>query len=187
MSFVARWRIQQTSIQALPEFHNKMNYIIHYRNLKLYLELGLHLTNVHRVSLFDQSPWLNNYIKFNTRQRKAAKNDFEKDFFKLMNNAVFGKSSICLFVLYSHIFTYSLEVKFFYLWLFVLMYSKIHLLHVKFLSLCFICSCVFIDSFIVDKVFIFIIVCSYVLIHSLQVKFLSLWLFALIYWFIHCR
>ena len=83
-----------------PNLHNKTNYVIHYCNLKLYLELGLRLTNDHYVLLFDQSPWLKNYINFNTRQRTAAKNDFEKDFFKLMNNAVYGKAFICLFVLF---------------------------------------------------------------------------------------
>ena len=85
--------------KLVPNLRNKTNYIIHYRNLKLYLELGLRLTNVHRVLSFDQSPWLKNYINFNTRQRTAAKNDFEKDFFKLMNNTVFGKALICLYVL----------------------------------------------------------------------------------------
>ena len=79
---------------------NKTNYVIHYRNLKLYLELGLRLTNVHRVLSFDQLPRLKNYMNFNTCQRTAAKNDFEKDFFKLMNNVAFGKAFICLFVLF---------------------------------------------------------------------------------------
>ena len=83
-----------------PNLHNKTNYVIHCCNLKLYLELGLRLTNDHYVLLFDQSPWLKNYINFNTRQCTAAKNDFEKDFFKLMNNAVYGKAFICLFVLF---------------------------------------------------------------------------------------
>ena len=93
---------------------NKTNYITHYHNLKLYLKLGLCLTNTHCVLPFDQSPWLKNYINFNTRKRTAAKNDFEKDFFKLMNNAVFGKSFICLFVLLcSYILTHSLQVNFF--------------------------------------------------------------------------
>ena len=64
--------------KLVSTLRNKTNYIIHYRNLKLYLELGLRLTDVHRVLLFDQSPWLKNYINFNTCQRATAKNDFEK-------------------------------------------------------------------------------------------------------------
>ena len=86
--------------KLIPNLHNKTNYIIHYCNLKLYLELGLRLTNVHRVLSFDQSSWLKNYINFKTRQRTAAKNDFKKDFFKLINNAVFDNAFICLFVLF---------------------------------------------------------------------------------------
>ena len=61
--------------KLVPSFRNKTNYIMHYRNLKLYLELGLRLTNIHRVLSLNQSPWLKNYINFNTRQRTAAKND----------------------------------------------------------------------------------------------------------------
>ena len=75
---------------------NKTNYIIHYCNLKLHLELRLHLTNIHRVLSFDQSPWLKKYKNFNTRQRTTAKNDLEKNFFKLMNEAVFGRSFLFL-------------------------------------------------------------------------------------------
>ena len=84
--------------KLIPNLPIKMNYTIHYRNLKLYLELGMHLTNVHRVLLFDQSSWLKNYINFNTCQRTATKKDSEKDFFKLMSNSDFSKSFTCLFV-----------------------------------------------------------------------------------------
>ena len=75
--------------KLVPNLSHKMNSVIHYSSLKLYLELELRLTIVHRVLLSDQSPLLKNYINFNTRQRTAVKNDFEKDIFKLMNNTVF--------------------------------------------------------------------------------------------------
>ena len=73
-------------------FKPRKNYVVHYRNLRMYLEMGMRLTAVHRGISFYQSPWMASYISKNTELRKTAANSFEKYFFKLMNNSVFGKT-----------------------------------------------------------------------------------------------
>ena len=78
--------------KLVPNLMDKSRYVLHYRNLQLYLKLGMKLEKVHKVLEFQQSPWMQPYIQKNTQLRTQAKNDFEKDFFKLMNNAVFGKT-----------------------------------------------------------------------------------------------
>ena len=78
--------------KLIPHLMDHKNYVIHYRNLKFIKDLGVEIKKVHNVISFSQKNWLAEYINFNTEKRKQASNDFEKDFFKLMNNAVFGKT-----------------------------------------------------------------------------------------------
>ena len=77
--------------KLLPNLMNKQNYVLHYRLLKFYLNMGLKLTKVHRVIEFNQSRWLAPYIDFNTQKRTEATTEFEKNLYKLCNNAIFGK------------------------------------------------------------------------------------------------
>ena len=72
--------------------YDKNNYVVHIRALKHTLNHGVILKKVHSVIQFNQDAWLKEYIDMNTELRKQAKNDFEKRFFKDMNNCVFGKN-----------------------------------------------------------------------------------------------
>ena len=71
---------------------NKKKYVVHIKSLKQALNHGLKLKSIYRIIEFNQKAWLKPYIDMNTELRKLAKDDFEKDLFKLMNNAVFGKT-----------------------------------------------------------------------------------------------
>ena len=65
----------------IPNLGDKTNYVVHYRNLQLYLSFGMKLTKIHKVLELEQSDWLKKYIAFNSERRMNAANDFEKDFF----------------------------------------------------------------------------------------------------------
>ena len=78
--------------KLIPNLRNKTKYVIHYKNLIQCLKAGMKLKKIHRGIKFIESDWMKPYIEKNTNLRAKAKNNFEKDFFKLMNNSVFGKT-----------------------------------------------------------------------------------------------
>ena len=78
--------------ELVPNLYYKRKYVIHIKALKQAIDHGLVLEKIHRAIEFKQSAWMKEYIDFNTKLRTAAKNNFEKDFYKLMNNSVFRKT-----------------------------------------------------------------------------------------------
>ena len=87
-----RIRCERNVEKLIPNLRDKKKYVLHYKNLKQYLDLGLKLKRIYRGIKFEESEWLKAYIDMNTKLRAKAINDFEKDFFKLMNNSIFGKT-----------------------------------------------------------------------------------------------
>ena len=91
--YATRLKASKANVAKLvPNLMNKRKYIVHYRNLQIYLKYGMKLKKIHRGIKCHQSSWMKPYIDFNTIMRQKARNPFEKDFFKLLNNAVFGKT-----------------------------------------------------------------------------------------------
>ena len=92
LPFLPERMVINNTKKLVCSLNDKKNYVVHINVLKQILDRGLKLRKVHRVTEFDQEAWLKEYIDVNTELRQKATNDFEKDFFKLMNNAVFGKT-----------------------------------------------------------------------------------------------
>ena len=80
------------SSKLICDQSDKKNYLTHYRMLKFYIRHGMIVDNVHSIISFKQSRWLEKYISYNTEKRNKAVNGFEKDFYKLLNNAFYGKT-----------------------------------------------------------------------------------------------
>ena len=78
--------------KLIPNLRDKKKYVLHYKNLIQCLDLGMKITRIHRGIKFVESEWMKPYIDMDTNLRANAKNNFDKDFFKLMNNSVFGKT-----------------------------------------------------------------------------------------------
>ena len=77
--------------KLITDLHDKDHYVVHYRNLKLYVQLGMEIKSIHKALEFNQDTWLKRYIDFNTQKRKDAKTQFKKNFYKILNCSVFGK------------------------------------------------------------------------------------------------
>ena len=78
--------------KLIPNLKNKENYVVHYRNLQLYKSLGMKVVKINKVLKFKQSDWLKKFVMFNTEKKVCAVNGYEKGFFKLMVNSVYGKT-----------------------------------------------------------------------------------------------
>ena len=78
--------------KLVPNLSDKKNYVLHHENLKFYLKHGLKLNKIHRGITFEEKDFMKSYIDLNTDMRTKGTTDFEKDFYKLMNNSVFGKT-----------------------------------------------------------------------------------------------
>ena len=78
--------------KLVPNLMSKKSYVVYYRNLKYYLSKGVILKKVHKILKFKLSAWMKSYIDFNTQKREEATNEADKNLFKLLNNAFYGKT-----------------------------------------------------------------------------------------------
>ena len=78
--------------KLIPNLRGKVNYVVNYKKLQYYLSLGTELVKIHRILSFKQSNWLKEYVDVNTEKRKQSTDEFNKNFFKLIINCVYGKS-----------------------------------------------------------------------------------------------
>ena len=85
------WKLGKVG-KLVTNLQDKTDYVVYIRNVNQALNHGLFLKNIHRTITFDQHDWLKPYVEMNRKLRTETKNEFEKDFFKLMNNSVFGKT-----------------------------------------------------------------------------------------------
>ena len=85
-------KIYIKSRNLVCDWTDKKNFLAHYRMLEFCVRHGVIVDKIHEIISFRQSKWLEKYITFNTQKRKKAKNEFEKDFYKLLNNAFYGKT-----------------------------------------------------------------------------------------------
>ena len=92
LPFLPERMVVNKTKKLICNLQDKKDYVVHINVLKQALDHSLKLVKVHQVIEFDQEAWLKDYINFNTELQKNGANDFEKDFFKLMNNVVFGKT-----------------------------------------------------------------------------------------------
>lgn len=83
---------EQVSKKLAPTFYERKRYIVHHKALEFYLEKGLEIKKIHRIVEYDEKAWLKPYIEKNSKLRQDSENEFEKAFYKLMNNSVYGKT-----------------------------------------------------------------------------------------------
>ena len=76
----------------IPNLGDKVKYVVHYKDLKYYLSLGMKLVRIHKILSFKQNNWLKNYVDFNTKKKQESTDEFSKGLYKLLNNCIYGKS-----------------------------------------------------------------------------------------------